>query len=331
MNEPDQLKPTFENQQPEPDEVLSLGQKATGPSVGERIRQAREAAGLSPADLAQPLNLDLKVIERVECDQLDAVPGRPYILAYLRSWAELLGLDAETLIAQYNTQQAPKSGGAQGGVHPTLDVMDSRGGGLGSRLIGWVVILLLIVLVGIGLAQLDSERIQAWWSAQHGDSAEGESLTLGAASPDSAAAEWNIEPPPAPSAEPASEPIAATTRLPEQRLMAIDQAEGVDADEIDTAPAEDSASPDPAANVPVLLLRATQADSWIEVRDGKGERLMYDVLVAGEERSFFEVEGPFSLVLGHPDGMEVEYKGESVVLDAPGDATGVLRTTVGSS
>ncbi|HSH83877.1 MAG TPA: RodZ domain-containing protein [Guyparkeria sp.] len=331
MSEQDQLKPTFGSQQREPDEVMSLGQESAGPSVGERIRRGREAAGLSAADLAQPLNLDLKVVERVERDQLDAVPGRPYILAYLRSWAELLGLDAEALIAQYNAQQAPDSGAAQGGVHPTLDVMDSRGGGLGSRLIGWVVILLLIVLAGIGLARLDSERIQAWWSGQHGDSAEDESLVVGAASPDPAATEWSLEPPPTPSAEPASEPIAATTRLPEQRLVAIDRTEDADAAEIDTAPTEDSVSTDQVADVPVLLLRATQADSWIEVRDGKGERLMYDVLAAGEERSFFEVEGPFSLVLGHPDGMEVEYKGESVVLDAPGDTTGVLRTTVGSS
>lgn len=330
MSEQERQEPALGGQTQEPGDAVSLGQEAVGPTVGERIRRGRESAGLTAADLAQPLNLDLKVIEHIERDELDAVPGRPYILAYLRAWAGQLDLDAEALIAQYNAQRAPGNGAVQGGNYPTLDVMEPRGG-LGRRLFGWLVILLVIGIAIAGLSRLDTEQVRAWWADLSGEPAEVEQpVTDEPADSDRPPIEGALDEPPAPPTESAMatpQAAAPTGALPEQRLAAIDSPVADEA----AAPGERAAAAEPAPATPVLVLRATEADSWVEVRDGNGDRLMYDVLSAGEERSFTDAEGPFSLVLGQPRGLEVEYKGEPVDLGKPSEATGVLRTTVGNS
>ncbi|MFN2381932.1 MAG: helix-turn-helix domain-containing protein [Guyparkeria sp.] len=368
MNEQERREPavgeTF-RESGEPGETITLGHEVSGPTVGERIRRSREAAGLSAADLAQPLNLDLKVIERIERDELDAVPGRPYILSYLRSWARQLGIDGDELIAQYNAQRVPANADVQGGIHPTLDVMEPRGGGMGRRLLKWLGILVVIAIIVFALSRLDAERVETWWSDVRGETAESPTSSDsapagGAGSADERPAiEGALDQPPAPPTEgPATssgvidEPAMSSQALPGERLSAIggpvedteqvaESASGLSASEAGDAAEEGTAeAPEAAADdatqastdnrLPVLLLRATDADSWVEVRDGDGERLMYDVLSAGEERAFAEATGPFSLVLGRPEEFEVEYRGEPVELDGTGGDTGVLRITVGN-
>lgn len=360
MSEQERREPAVGTTTREPDEAITLGQEMAGPSVGERIRRGREAAGLSAADLAQPLNLDLKVIECIERDELDAVPGRPYILAYLRTWAGQLDLDGDELIAQYNAQRAPDSGTVQGGIHPTLDVMEPRGGGLGRRLLGWLGILIIIAIVVLALSRLDADRVQSWWADLRGETAESstdadptpatEDGPAGERPAIDGALDEPLAPPteaPLPSERSADEASAGPTEgvslaLPGERLAAIasategrgSAAEGESdpsAVQADNEPNADESAVSVADKPPALLLRATRADSWVEVRDGNGERLMYDVLAAGEERAFVEATGPFSVVLGQPEGLEVEYQGKPVDLGEPSGDTGVLRTTVGNS
>lgn len=357
MSEQERREPAVGAMARGPDETITLGQEAAGPTVGERIRRGREAAGLSAADLAQPLNLDLKVIECVERDELDAVPGRPYILAYLRTWAGQLGLDGDELIAQYNAQRVPDNGGVQGGIHPTLDVMEPKGGGLGRRLLVWLGVLIIIAILVLGLSRLDTDRLQAWWGDKSGETTESSTTsdTVPRDGEDSGderpAMESALDEPPAPPTEPSSPAEGAADEasagpgaslvLPGERLVAIgaatedtEPAEGVpssSADSLENGSNADESTASAADKPPALLLRATRADSWVEVRDGNGERLMYDVLAAGEQREFADAEGPFSLVLGQPDGVEIEYQGESVELGEPSGNTGVLRTTVGNS
>lgn len=324
-------------------EAMTFDEGVSGPTVGQRIRRAREAAGLSAADLAQPLNLDLRVIECIEKDALDEVPGRPYILAYLRSWAEQLDLDGDALVAQYNAQRAPAEADIQGGTHPTLDVMETRGGGW-RRVLGWLIVLLLAAIAVMAVSQLDRERLQTWWQDLRGDSGATPAAEVeDKRDDDRPAIQGGLEEPPAPPVNQAvREQVTeqartpAATDLPESPLAAIQSQEAaapiradseVVADQADDESSETAPAP---PSTPSLVLRATSADSWVEIRDGNGERLMYDVLVAGEERTF-DGAGPFSLVLGNSRGVEIEYQGKPVELGEPSSATGVVRMTVGSS
>lgn len=327
-------------------EAMTFDEGVSGPTVGERIRRAREAAGLSAADLAQPLNLDLRVIECIERDALDEVPGRPYILAYLRSWAEQLDLDGDALVAQYSAQRAPAEADIQGGTHPTLDVMETRRGGW-RRVLGWLIVLLLAAIAVMAVSQLDRERLQTWWQDLRGDSGAAPAAEEEKKRDDGRPAiQGGLEEPPAPPVnqavrEQAAESAAgmrspAATDLPDMPLAAIQSEEAATSTANDNEAAADLAQGEPSevaaapSSEPTLVLRTTSADSWVEIRDANGERLMYDVLAAGEERTF-DGAGPFSLVLGNSRGVEIEYQGKPVELGEPSSATGVLRMTVGSS
>jgi cytoskeleton protein RodZ len=69
-------------------------------------------------------------------------------------------------------------------------------------------------------------------------------------------------------------------------------------------------TPDGAA---ALELRFDQ-DSWVEVIDGAGERLVYQVVRAGEQRTFSD-GGPFSVRIGNVRGVRVAVDGRDLPMD----------------
>lgn len=345
MNERDRHDPAIsaDTDQEEPRAEALLGD--SGPSLGQRIRQAREAKQMDPADLVEPLNLDLRVILNIEADQLDDAPGRPFIIAYIRSWADQLDLDPEALIAQYQSQTSPPSEQVNGGQHPTLGKMDDGRSGAGKWLTGIVVAVML--LVGGALAvQYGADYWSQWFD---GDDATMQSAANNGAQANDADERSNLDVADATSQTNGNDAAPSTAGLPEQRLPALDapppMAPPVAQTDPETAATQDddavsetaetaadetteSAETAPAEVNEPLELAASGGDCWIEVRSADGERLMYDVLNDGERRSFAG-DGPFSLVLGNPSVMEVLWEGEPVELEGRQDATGVLRVEVG--
>ncbi len=59
---------------------------------GERLRQAREAAGLSVADVAQRLKMPVRVVESLESGDWDRLDAPVFVRGQLRSYARLLGV-----------------------------------------------------------------------------------------------------------------------------------------------------------------------------------------------------------------------------------------------
>ena len=63
---------------------------------GRRLRQAREAAGLSVADVAQRLKMPLRVIESLEAGEGGRRDAPVFVRGQLRSYARLLGVRIDT-------------------------------------------------------------------------------------------------------------------------------------------------------------------------------------------------------------------------------------------
>jgi transcriptional regulator with XRE-family HTH domain len=89
-------------QQPTVDNQPSAVRMAKGP--GALLREAREAAGMTPEALAQRLRLEPRVIEALEAEAFDRLPGPAFTKGYLRSLAKELGIDPAPLLAQYTAQ-----------------------------------------------------------------------------------------------------------------------------------------------------------------------------------------------------------------------------------
>ena len=66
--------------------------------AGTRLRQAREAAGLSRADIAATTKIPERHIIAIEAGDFAALAGRSYAIGFSRSYARAVGLDEQDII-----------------------------------------------------------------------------------------------------------------------------------------------------------------------------------------------------------------------------------------
>ena len=78
---------------------------AGAPECGRLLRRTREGLGLSEDDVAEELRLSPFQIRALEEDDWKHLPGSTYARGYLRSYARLLNLDPDKLLAGATTQE----------------------------------------------------------------------------------------------------------------------------------------------------------------------------------------------------------------------------------
>ena len=100
---------------PGPDNLDAISKAATTPSPGTLLREAREARELDAADLARTMNLQPRVILALERDDYSSLPSAAFVRGYLRSYARLMGMAPEPLLAQFDAS----TGGVVVGVRPS--------------------------------------------------------------------------------------------------------------------------------------------------------------------------------------------------------------------
>ncbi|MDQ2702209.1 MAG: DUF4115 domain-containing protein [Pseudomonadota bacterium] len=66
--------------------------------AGERLRQAREAAGLGQADVAARLKMPLRVVQSLEAEDWSRLGAPVFVRGQLRSYSKLLGLTIEPVV-----------------------------------------------------------------------------------------------------------------------------------------------------------------------------------------------------------------------------------------
>lgn len=116
-------------------------------SVGEKLRAAREARGLTLAQVAGETRIPQRHLQTIEAGDFTALPARTYAISFSKNYARMVGLDQNEIAA---------------GVRSELDALDpsprSRPVGfepgdparVPSRALGWVS-LLAVILVLAGL------------------------------------------------------------------------------------------------------------------------------------------------------------------------------------
>lgn len=66
--------------------------------IGERLRSAREARGLSLDEIEAATRIRRRFLEALEAEAFDQLPGGAYARGFLRTYASYLGLPAEDLV-----------------------------------------------------------------------------------------------------------------------------------------------------------------------------------------------------------------------------------------
>jgi cytoskeleton protein RodZ len=74
--------------------------------AGADLRAARERLGLSLDDVVLALRIRTPHIEALEEGRISLLPGNAYALAFVRTYATALGLDAEEMVRRFRTEAA---------------------------------------------------------------------------------------------------------------------------------------------------------------------------------------------------------------------------------
>lgn len=276
-----------------------LRDDATPPaaSAGARLREAREAAGLSIDAVAQQLKLAPRQVKALEEDDFAQLPGRTFIRGFMRNYARLVRLDPEALLATL-----PEGGAAPSLDHPALAPTtrvigelpaDASAKPRGAR---WAIPLALAAIVAIGVVYEFARP-----PAEHGKAPAGKTAAAPAVPaapvPASVPAAVDAHPPAAPAETGASAP--ATASAPPATEVVVPAAVAGDA--------------------PLAL--AFRGTSWVEVKDGKGTIVLSTIGYPGATHS---VGGalPLEVVLGNAEAVTVTWRG------APFDAAPFTKQNV---
>jgi|GEM_PF-580423 len=77
-------------------------------SIGALLRQARLARDLSEKEVADRLRITVHYVNALETDRYEKLPGSVFVTGYLKNYANLLEIDATSLVARYKDQVAER-------------------------------------------------------------------------------------------------------------------------------------------------------------------------------------------------------------------------------
>lgn len=289
----------------------------------EQLRQAREAAGLTLADVAQRLRLSVRHLQAIEAADWDRLPGAAFTRGALRSYARLISVDVEPLLGQLPSANSPELLRPA----PSLEArLPRRGTGLGfrtdsgHRMTRWVVLGCIVLGAGTALVMFPD----AW---------EGLRESVRARQPQVMPAPAEVSPGKADAQAPVqAQPevgSADSARASAQRMQEASSAQdnavarsgpaaesasqaGPVARSEPTKPAE-AAPANAVVSWPQSLVVTARRDSWVEVRD-PNDRILHMGLVRPSSPLTLELRGPATYTVGNSASTVLEFAGQAVNL-----------------
>ena len=117
--------------------------------IGGRLRRARQQRGLSLQDAAGRTKLSIRVLQAIERNDFESLPGGIYRKGYLRSLAGEVGLDPTEIAAAYDKEFEPLTNPAAD-ANNNVFVEDEWAGQLTPPPRGSIVTLVILIALAIG-------------------------------------------------------------------------------------------------------------------------------------------------------------------------------------
>ena len=261
---------------------------------GPALREAREARNITQEAVAKQLRIDVSLVQALEGDDYSKFAAPIYVTGHLRTYARVLGMRPESFIEAYQNLGTAAPPTLERVAH--LDHQPEPNGN--AQVPRWIVYLTTLAVVTVVVFMWRSEvtkLIMPIMNAPFMPEVSVEGL------PSNGSTVQKLD----------GGAVQQTLPLP-----TLPQSQGTD-----IAPAPEAAAPVPEVAQPQLpasldLPRAhlslkAEKPSWVEIKDGTGERLFYDLMVPGDERTLEGVP-PFDVLLGYAPGVNVEYNGKRV-------------------
>jgi cytoskeleton protein RodZ len=266
-------------------------------SVGQILREAREAQGLTLEDAAARLRLMHRQIEAMETDDFESLGQPVFARGFVRNYARLLGLAPEALLARMEGAPAEPAAVSLAEPPPSRSWLTSP----------WLILLLLGLLVVVAVPV----ALYLWLNS------EGE-VDPSKRVPPAAQAH------PAPAAVPAPVALPAEAAAPAVQLAPAPPAAPAAGTAVPAAGSAPAAPETPVVSGTVHLEFGDEA--WTEIKDASGRMLHRQLNPAG---SSVDVRGqpPFEVLIGNATQTRMTYNGRPIDLKPFIDAT-VARFTL---
>lgn len=116
-------------------------------SLGQKLKRAREERGIALHDVASRTHIGVRFLQAIESDTYDILPGGVFNRAFVRKFAQQVGLDEEHALKLYEEQLKEMGGEPERVAYLGLDDAQSRS----SSGNGLLFSLLALLILGAGL------------------------------------------------------------------------------------------------------------------------------------------------------------------------------------
>ena len=300
---------------------------------GRQLRAERESLGVTLREVADTLNLSIAVVQALEADDYERLPGAVFARGYIRAYSRLLDLVPVPLLELYPGRVGGRE--AEAVVHE-------------AGVAEWVrrrpaLVLSVLTLVGAGLLAMlaalvwPEGGIESLWRAS-----EPPAVVL---PPADTTSDWGWDADGqarSPAASDAGDNGGAAAGAASSGTDSAAQSPGQSGFEggvpppgVDSAVVEGTEEPDANGNR-VHRLTATgnqrlqmgfSADSWVEIRSSSGRVLYSNLNKTGTSLELIG-QGPFRILLGYAPGVTLTFESEQVAL-APHTRNNVATLVLG--
>ena len=137
-------------------------------SLGEQLRLAREARGISLREISEQTRISIRYLEAIETDDYKRLPGGIFNRSFVKAYARYVGFDEKEAVEGY-VRTAREQGESPDDVSttPYRSHVYTNGGGTRSPL---VTLLLTILILGILVLGVYAGR--HWWQRRQSERAQ---------------------------------------------------------------------------------------------------------------------------------------------------------------
>ena len=272
--------------------------------VGAELSAARQERGLGLQEVAQQLKFGLRQLEALEADRFDELPGGTFARGMVRSYARLLKIDPDPLLARLAGRfDAPDSNQLAARFSQPVPFSDA---GRRSTLVYFGLSLAILGVVG-GVAYQ--------WQRERSAPRQQMAFVKPKAEAPARKAVLPVLEAKKPVAEPKAEEKKAEEKKTEEKKVAEKKPSPILA-----------AAATPTTGVHRIVMRVESDEAWLEVTDGSGRQLVSSLNRAGAER-VVQGRGPFAFVIGNASHVRIEHNGREFDLK-PHTRVEVARFTI---
>jgi len=311
--------------------------------LGQRLRQERESKGLSLEDLQKLTKIQKRYLLGIEEGNYEVMPGKFYVRAFIKQYCEAIGLDTDAIFEEYKsdipstqTEDIPQQ---LSRVRSRKEIpQHTKGVSKAYDYLPTVLVVAGVVVVGIIIWVIaqnivsDKNKEQANQEApnsevQQSNTQEETNETTAKNDNSKSEDEQSAADKKEQEKEKAEKEKAAKEKAEKEKAEKEKKDSGKqEYKEVQKTgrSATYALSGTDAFNLEVT---STQADTWLDVKNGKGNAFFSSILKKGETKEFdLTKETEARVNIGYSPGVELKVNGKAV--DLPFDSSKQVRQVV---